>query len=291
MTAKPAERRFDVGWGSLAAWEWPGTGGPRLLCLHGWLDNAASYAPLAAALGDCHLLALELAGHGHSDHRPGGTRYHFTDHLFDIDAVAAAIGWDDFVLVGHSMGAGLASCYAAAVPERVSALVLLDGLGPLAIDHDDSTRQLRRSIESVRHPKSLQREYADLDTAAASRTRRFPLSLAAARLLAERGLRGGPGHWRWRVDPRLLWISPVRMTESQAREILAAIECPVLVAMAGFGAAHMGERLQERLAVMRRARLELCDGTHHFHMDEAGATARLIDDFLSNPPEAYDGET
>lgn len=280
----PVERRFDVRWGSLAALEWPRPGRPRMLCLHGWLDNAASYVPLAPLLERFHIVAPDMAGHGHSDHRPQGCQYHFADHLFDLDAVLGQLGWETCVLVGHSMGAGLASCYAAAVPERVSRLVLLDGLGPLAVAHADSTRQLRRSLDSVREPKLLERVYADLDSAARSRMRRLPLALASARLIAARALQGEPGHYRWRTDPRLLWISPVRMMEVQAREILAAITAPTLVAMAAVGEEFMGQALAERLSLMRAARFERRPGSHHFHMDEADATARLLNDFLSDLP-------
>ena len=42
----------------------------RVLALHGWLDNAASFAPLAAAWPDCEIVALEFAGHGRSGHLP-----------------------------------------------------------------------------------------------------------------------------------------------------------------------------------------------------------------------------
>ena len=64
----PIERRFRAYGQELAGLQWPGEGEP-VLALHGWLDNAASFQPLAEPLGH-PLVALDFAGHGHSEHRP-----------------------------------------------------------------------------------------------------------------------------------------------------------------------------------------------------------------------------
>ena len=275
--------RFEVRWGALAALGWGREDGRRMLCLHGWLDNAASWQPLAALLDGFNIVALEMAGHGHSDHRPTGTQYHLADHLFDVDAVLDGLGWDDCILVGHSMGAGVAACYAAAAPERVTALVLLDGLGPLAQAGIYGGQQLRRSLASVRQPRRLEKVYADVDAAAQARTRRMPMAMASARLLAERALQGEPGAWRWRTDPRLMWISPLRIVESQARELLAAIDCPTLVAFTAMAESFAGPALEPRLAVMRDVVFERVEGGHHFHMDDPVSTARMLMEFLNQP--------
>ena len=46
-----------------------------VLALHGWLDNAASFARLAPKLQGLRIVALDFAGHGHSDHRAAGAGY------------------------------------------------------------------------------------------------------------------------------------------------------------------------------------------------------------------------
>ncbi|EXJ09220.1 alpha/beta fold hydrolase [Nitrincola nitratireducens] len=45
-------------------------GSPPVLALHGWLDNAASFRALARHLPQVNLIAVDLAGHGFSEHRP-----------------------------------------------------------------------------------------------------------------------------------------------------------------------------------------------------------------------------
>ena len=63
---KPVERHFSVFGQTLTALQWEGQGEP-VLALHGWLDNAASYVPLATHL-ECPMVAMDFSGHGHSGH-------------------------------------------------------------------------------------------------------------------------------------------------------------------------------------------------------------------------------
>jgi len=83
--------------------------GPRVLALHGWLDNAASFVPLAPHLASLQLVAIDLPGHGHSAHLPAGASYTTAAAICHVLDVADALGWDRFSLLGHSMGAGIAT--------------------------------------------------------------------------------------------------------------------------------------------------------------------------------------
>ena len=49
--------------------------GPKVLALHGWLDNAASFIPLAGQLPHLDLVMLDLPGHGRSAHLGPGAEY------------------------------------------------------------------------------------------------------------------------------------------------------------------------------------------------------------------------
>src|SRR5690606_11797491 len=102
--------------------------GPRVLALHGWLDNAASFIPLARHLHAIDLVAIDQPGHGRSAHLPTGTDYSFVGAINAILDVADALGWDQFALLGHSMGAGIGSLIAAACPERIERLVAIEAL-------------------------------------------------------------------------------------------------------------------------------------------------------------------
>ena len=202
---KSAPVNIQLSWGTLEGLHWSRPGAPKVLCLHGWLDNAASFVPLAPLLKDFDLLALDFAGHGFSSHRPETSRYYFTDYLFDVDAAMHELGWEQCHLIGHSMGGGVASCLAAALPERVNRLVLLDALGILTLPADQAARQLNLSMMSVRKARSFLRPYESVEDAMQARQKNSPLSDDAARLLCQRSLEHTGDYYQWRTDPRLNW--------------------------------------------------------------------------------------
>jgi len=276
----PQELRLPVGWGELAALAWRRPGRPRVLCLHGWMDNAASFMPLAECLADCDLVALEYAGHGHSDHRPPGAHYHFHDYVFDLDAALDALGWERAVLIGHSLGSGVAATLACAAPERVSHLAMLDGMGVMTEPEDRVPERLRRSLRSVRDPRRHRRVFECVEDAARLRQASMPMADRSAHLLAERALVACEGGWRWRTDARAMWESPFWMTEGQCHALLSAITCPVLVLRTPVLGQYLGDRLDTRIARLRDGREVQVAGGHHAHMDDADAAATELRPFI-----------
>ncbi len=275
------ELRLATANGHFAGLAWPNAGAPRVICLHGWLDNAASFVPLAPHLRDFDLVALDFAGHGHSAHRPNGARYYMMDNVFDVEAVLDALGWDTCNVMGHSLGGVVACAFAAAAPERVDRLVAIDGLGPLSATPGQTAERLRKSRLSVRKASDGLREYQSVDEAARARQGVSDLSAEAARLICERSLEQHGDHHRWRTDPALNWHSPVLMTEEQVLDILAAIQSPTL----SITALPLNKWIDADMARNRVAAIPDCsshtiEGHHHFHMETPLEVAPLIIDFL-----------
>ena len=279
-TAKPRpveEIMLRTRQGRMALLHWPSQDehAPKVLCLHGWLDNAVSFQPLAQHLPALDFYALDFPGHGHSDHRPDGARYMLTEYVFDIDAV-----------LGHSMGGGVSCLYSAARPERVRRLVLADGLGPWNVDESKTTRQLRDSMDWVRRPRRPLRQFDSFDTAVKARASGFlDISLDAARMICERAVEevhdADGRHYRWRTDPALKWDSPVMISEGQIMNCLENIQAPVLSFHAKpWRIEFVRERMAPRKATIRNGRFHDVEGNHHFHMDEAERIAPLIQDFI-----------
>ncbi|MEO6077148.1 MAG: alpha/beta fold hydrolase, partial [Dokdonella sp.] len=133
MSRAPTELRLPLRHLSLAARCWGDASLPPLLALHGWLDNAASFDGLAPLLETRHVVAIDMVGHGRSDWRNASASDYWVDYLDDIDQVFRHFAWNNADLLGHSLGGTLASTYAAAFPERVSRLVLIEALGPLSL--------------------------------------------------------------------------------------------------------------------------------------------------------------
>jgi pimeloyl-ACP methyl ester carboxylesterase len=279
MKAAPGNIRLP--WGTLEGLHWSRPGAPKILCLHGWLDNAASFVPLSPFLKDFDLLALDFAGHGFSSHRPDASKYYLTENLYDIDAVLDVLGWDTCHVIGHSMGGGVASAYAAALPERVNRLVLLDAVGNLAQPPEQAAKQLRLSVKSVRKNPSILRPYESIEEAMLARQKSSLLSDEAARLLCERSLEHTGDYYQWRTDPRLNWRSPQWFTDDQVLNLLANIRAATLVITSPAVIEYLGEdMLHKRLAAIADCRHVTDDGHHHFHMEQPEHIGIRITDFL-----------
>jgi len=278
---KAAPVNIPLSWGTLEGLRWSRPGKPRVLCLHGWLDNAASFVPLSAHLKDFDLIALDFAGHGFSDHRPETSRYYFPENMYDVDAVLNALGWDDCHIIGHSLGGGVACGFTAALPERVQRLVLLDVVGIMTIPAGQATRQLRLSLKSVRKNPSILKPYESVEQAMLARQKNSPLSDAAARLICERALEHTGDYYQWRTDPRLTWRSPQFLTNEQVLNLLESIVSPVLAITSPSIEKFLGDDvLHERLASITDCTHVTHDGHHHFHMEQAEIIAAHITEFL-----------
>ncbi len=280
--------RLDVGWGELAATTRGDPKGERLLCLHGWMDNAASFQPLAERFPEAWWVALDNAGHGRSDHRPPAARYHFDGYVFDLDGALDALGWDRCTLVGHSLGTAVAACYACADPQRVDRMVMIDGLGVVTEDPRHAGQRWVRSLHSVRHPRDHRRVFESIEQAARARQIKMPMADASARLLAERALHETEGGWRWRTDPRAMWDSPYYMTEPQSTDILQGIKCPVLALYTPALERYLGERIGLRLEALSDVTPVALDGGHHVHMDHPERLEDVLRAFLTQEDLQHD---
>lgn len=106
---------------SLTRYEWGDPGLPALVCLHGVTSHGRHFAKLAERLaGRFHVIALDLRGHGGSPWEPP---WNLEQHVADVleSAPDERCAW-----LGHSFGGRIAYETAAAAPERVARLVLLD---------------------------------------------------------------------------------------------------------------------------------------------------------------------
>ena len=273
------EIRLDTGRGTLGAIRAGREGAPKLLALHGWLDNAASFLPLLPYLRDFDLVALDLPGHGGSDHRAPGYDYMLVDWIHDVLDALDALGWQRTRLLGHSMGGAIATIVAVSAPERLERLALIEALGPLAGDAADAGTRLRsavrarRALKSGRPPKII----ANIEQAVDARLAVSNMSREAARLIVERNLRAVDGGYVWRSDPRLTLPSHLRVDESFIRSWLRALEIPTFVLCADPPPPYFQPALRDaRVAEVRDARLALLAGGHHLHMEQPQAVAGLL---------------
>ena len=108
--------------------DWGNAAAPPLLLVHGGLDHSRSWDHLARALrADFHVVAPDQRGHGDSGWATGSS-YSLADHVYDLTGLIKSEGLEKVTLVGHSMGGMVSLTYAGAFPDRVSKLVVLDGV-------------------------------------------------------------------------------------------------------------------------------------------------------------------
>ena len=258
---------LDLAGARLAGKRWR-NGARPVLALHGWLDNAASFDRLAPQLADADVLALDLPGHGHSDHRPPQASYNIWDDLPDIVRAADQLGWSRFHLLGHSRGAIMSALLAAALPERVISVVMLDAVTPGPVPIDDTFVQLGKFLREHLYSKRGVARYESIDDALLMRCKMARMSETAARPIVERGIAQRDGAWSWRADPRLHFASAFKLSDAHNRVLrrqLAQLPHLLLLAERG-GGRDLGDGAQ-----FEGLRWELLSGSHHFHMEEEAA--------------------
>jgi pimeloyl-ACP methyl ester carboxylesterase len=105
-----------------------GAGGRPLMLVHGFTGAKEDFADHGDALADrgWHVVAPDNRGHGRSDQPAGEAAYLLDRFAADVVALADALEWRRFVLLGHSMGGMVAQVVATEHPDRLDALVLMD---------------------------------------------------------------------------------------------------------------------------------------------------------------------
>lgn len=111
--------------GTRLAYEDRGAGDPVFVFVHGWTCDRFFFAPQAEHFARRHrVVSLDLRGHGESD-KPQG-QYPIAAYADDIAYVIEQLGLGKTVAVGHSMGGITVLQLAAAHPDRVAAIVMVD---------------------------------------------------------------------------------------------------------------------------------------------------------------------
>ncbi|MEV6966291.1 alpha/beta hydrolase [Hamadaea sp. NPDC051192] len=105
--------------------------GPPVLLVHGNCSSAAYWAPLLRHLPEeWRIVAPDLRGYGDTETAPVDATRGLRDFSDDLAALLDALGMGPAVVVGHSMGGGIATQLLIDHPERVKALVLESPLSP-----------------------------------------------------------------------------------------------------------------------------------------------------------------
>ncbi len=261
--------------------EWGDPEGVPVLALHGWLDNAASFDLVAQHLEGIRLIAIDHAGHALSDSRPAGSHYLVWEYALDLVDVLDALKLDKVVLLGHSLGAIVATQFAATFPQRVMRLGLIEGLVPMTRPAADAPEHLAQYAK-VRHRISRVKPtlYATREQAIAARMKGFiKLEKEAAAILAARGVFESEAGFYWHNDARLKLPTAVRLDEAVGFAFVEQLQAPTLLIIGKSSGYRKSRLFPEHLPDCIDTRL--LPGRHHLHLEESSAAVgKIMNQFL-----------
>ncbi len=179
---------------TLSALRW-GNGTPSIVLVHGGAQNAHTWDTVALALRPAPIVAVDLAGHGHSDWRADRV-YHPRSNAADLAAMLDAVAPDAELVVGMSLGGLTVTSLAAARPDLVRRLVVVDVTPGVT---RDKAADIHAFIEGPQHFATFEEIF--------SRTVEFNPTRSPESL--KRGIlhnahRNGDGSWSWNHDRGLV---------------------------------------------------------------------------------------
>lgn len=219
--------------------DWGNEQAPPLVMIHGARDHARNWDWVAQELReDFHVMAVDLRGHGESQWTNSGA-YGLDEFIYDIAQLIHEKNLAPLYLMGHSLGGIIALRYAGILPENVTKVVAIEGLGrppPRSAERVSGPihQRYRTWLEKMRD--LAERPYVNQPSLEAAIARmqeaNTHLTPEQARHLTIHGVkRNEDGTYRWKFDNYIYsrLIAPQRVNAEISRQIWARITCPALL--------------------------------------------------------------
>jgi pimeloyl-ACP methyl ester carboxylesterase len=246
--------------------------------VHGGAQNAHTWDTTIMAAG-CTAVAVDLAGHGHSDWRPDGL-YAPRSLADDVAAVVAALAPDARLVVGMSLG-GLTSMELAA-----HHATLVRGLVMVDVTPGVNSAKAKAVIDFVNGPQTFASFDDLLDRTRQHNPTRSDSSLRRGILHNARQL--DDGSWAWRYDRG----SNARSSEDTPGDDLglsplwddfASISCPMVLVRGSLSPVVDDDDVAEALRRQPALRVEVVEGAgHSVQGDRPLELAALISELLGS---------
>ncbi|MDP6174584.1 MAG: alpha/beta hydrolase [Rhodospirillales bacterium] len=239
MNREPTSKTYQSQRLRLHYLDWGNEGAPPLVLIHGTRDHAHNWDWVARELCDeFHVLAVDLRGHGDSDWTNSGA-YALDEFVFDLSQLVKERDLAPLSLIGHSLGGIIVLRYAGILPENVSKLVAIEGMGrpPPHVPrsqpgstHDKYRNWLGKMHDLVDTPYKNQPSLE----AAIQRMQEANSHLSPERVrhLTEHGVKQNEdGTYRWKFDHYIYarMNTPKGVDLEVSREMWSNITCPTLL--------------------------------------------------------------
>lgn len=287
-----SEITIPVPWGQISGKQVGNSNNHPVLCIHGWLDNCNTFKPLIPLLPkENFYVSIDLPGHGFSSKFPEGMYYCMYSYIDVVERARNYFKWQNFSLIGHSLGGNVACFYSSTFPEYVEKLIILDSFGLYPYKITSSRDLLRKSIRQHHSITSDVKEY----TYEAALTRLLAgnknLTRTSAEILLERGLRKCEnGKFIFSRDIRHNFRNPVYISKVEAKHYLQEITAEVLHVVADDGLMSKipdGENLKEETPVFFSScqfrEWKDVSGNHHVHLNNPHKVCDHVTSFLRRP--------
>jgi len=249
--------------------------GPALVCVHGFggaKEDFADHVDRLAARAT--VVTLDLRGHGDSGGPDHLAAYSLDGLADDVLAVADALAFDRFRLLGHSMGGMVVRRVALAAPDRVEAVVFMSTAAgpPQGLDPDLVDMGALLAMEDFAALKAILDEARVLGTP------------AYERLLAERPGFREFGDWKWSRLTPAMWaaLGPQVAREPDATGDVRRLECPTLVMIGELDAVFYDASLALADAAPRSRLAVIPDAGHHPQFENPEAWLDALVSFLDD---------
>lgn len=265
---------------------WGDPAAPKVFLLHGFLDVSATWQPVAEGLlPRFQVLAPDLRGFGYTEWPQDG--YWFPDYVGDLQFIVDHYSPDaPILLVGHSMGAQVASLYAGLRPARVRGLVCLDGLFLPDMDPSVSPKRFGKWLDELREPPAS-KTYASFEELAGRILKWHPDVPPERALFVARcwGREDARGRITLCADPKHRLSGPGLYRSAESTAIWRNVTAPTLFVDGGQSAMRKKameiEEVRNRRQCFRDQRSVVIEhGSHMLHFSAPAETARAIAAFL-----------
>jgi pimeloyl-ACP methyl ester carboxylesterase len=269
-------RRFDLqGAGvRLSCLDYGGAGAPPILFIHGGAAHAHWWDFVGQRLdGSYRSFSIDLRGHGDSE-RPADGDYSVESHIADLAAALRTWGHGKPVLAAHSGGCFVALPYAAAHPESVAAMAIVE----------PRVHWPRELLErATRRNERPHRRFASLQEACASYRFIFPPIGASPELLDH------VARHSFRQEPDGMWVNKTErlsmagIVHISVMEYAAKLRCPTLV-IRGDRSVHLSEEDAVKLTALAHAgpAVVISNAQHNVMLDNPVEVASALRSFVGS---------
>ena len=270
--------------------DWGNENAETIIMVHGGKDHCRMWDWMARILAkDYHVIALDLRGHGNSEHVKG-SGYHLPDFVYDLTQLVEQRSKLPVNIIAHSLGGVISMTFAGLFPEKVKNLVVIEGLifrvkALKAQNKKNTKQQLIDWIQEVKQASSrFHKRYKSID-AACNRMLDVNPKLTneqGLHLTKHAALQNEDNSFSWKFHQYTKIWPMFAINEEHILPIFKDITCPVLMLHGNESYVDSPKDL-DMLKYFNNIDFQCIEEAGHWvHHDQLDAVMQFIHPFLAN---------